>query len=82
MQFGHRRVVDHVSLEVHRGEIVRLLGPNGVGKTVTFSMLVVLCIRRTGRFCSTAATSPICRSTGVRGEAWAICPRHARSSAD
>ena len=33
------RRVDHVSFEVHRGEIFGLLGPNGAGKTTTFRML-------------------------------------------
>ena len=37
--FGRRRVVDGVSLNVHRGEIVGLLGPNGAGKTTTFRMI-------------------------------------------
>jgi ABC-2 type transport system ATP-binding protein len=31
--------VDHVSFDVHRGEIFGLLGPNGAGKTTTFRML-------------------------------------------
>jgi lipopolysaccharide export system ATP-binding protein len=36
--FGRRRVVDHVSFEIHPGEIVGLLGPNGAGKTTSFRM--------------------------------------------
>ncbi|MCK4518971.1 MAG: LPS export ABC transporter ATP-binding protein [Candidatus Omnitrophica bacterium] len=40
--YSGRRVVDEVSIEIHRGEIVGLLGPNGAGKTTTFYMLVGL----------------------------------------
>src|SRR5688500_14541005 len=37
--YGGRRVLDDVSLTVGPAEIVGLLGPNGSGKTVTFSLL-------------------------------------------
>lgn len=37
-----RKVVNGVSLSMHRGEIVGLLGPNGAGKTTTFYMIVGL----------------------------------------
>ncbi len=39
-KYRSRVVVDHVSLDVNRGEIVGLLGPNGAGKTTTFYMVV------------------------------------------
>jgi lipopolysaccharide export system ATP-binding protein len=41
-RYGRRAVVDHVDLELKRGEVVGLLGPNGAGKTTTFYMIVGL----------------------------------------
>jgi len=41
-RFGSRVVVDDVSFEVERAEIVALLGPNGAGKTTTMRMLAGL----------------------------------------
>jgi len=41
-RFGSRVVVDDVSFEVERSEIVALLGPNGAGKTTTMRMLAGL----------------------------------------
>ena len=40
--FGSKTVVDDVSFEVGRSEIVALLGPNGAGKTTTLRMLAGL----------------------------------------
>lgn len=40
--FGHRTVVNGVSVTFRGGEIVGLLGPNGAGKTTTFYMVVGL----------------------------------------
>ena len=39
-EYGQRRVVDGVSINVTSGEIVGLLGPNGAGKTTTFNMII------------------------------------------
>src|SRR6185436_3551120 len=47
--FKHRKVVDNVSLDIHRGEVVGLLGPNGAGKTTSFYMLVGLLATEGGR---------------------------------
>lgn len=47
-EYGSRRVVDHVSLEVCEGEVVGLLGPNGAGKTTTFHTIVGLIVPKEG----------------------------------
>jgi iron complex transport system ATP-binding protein len=37
--FSGRRVIDHISLELHEGEIAVLIGPNGAGKTTLLRAL-------------------------------------------
>ncbi|WP_459967406.1 ABC transporter ATP-binding protein [Paenibacillus sp. JCM 10914] len=39
---GGKNIVDRLSFEIRRGEIVGLLGPNGAGKTTTIRMIVGL----------------------------------------
>lgn len=41
--YGDRTVVNDISFEVNKGEVVGLLGPNGAGKTTTFYMVVGSC---------------------------------------
>src|SRR5436190_1867793 len=36
---GGRRVVDNISIEIHRGEFFSLLGPSGCGKTTLLRMI-------------------------------------------
>ena len=40
--YGDRSVVNDVTFNVNKGEVVCLLGPNGAGKTTTFYMVVGL----------------------------------------
>ena len=47
--FGKRRVVNNVDINVNAGEIVGLLGPNGAGKTTTFYMVVGLIAVTSGK---------------------------------
>ncbi len=41
-QYGQRRAVDNLNIEVYRGEICGFLGPNGAGKTTTIRMALGL----------------------------------------
>ncbi|MBN1516288.1 LPS export ABC transporter ATP-binding protein [Candidatus Sumerlaeota bacterium] len=50
-EYGGRRVVNKVSIEVRQGEIVGLLGRNGAGKTTTFNMIVGITRPNGGKVC-------------------------------
>ncbi|WP_241969247.1 ABC transporter ATP-binding protein [Microcella putealis] len=39
MSYGNKRVLDGINLEIHRGEVVALLGANGAGKTTSIEIL-------------------------------------------
>lgn len=41
-QYGGKAALDHLDLEVHKGEILGYLGPNGAGKTTTIRMILGL----------------------------------------
>lgn len=38
-RYGRTTAVDHLDLDIHRGEVFALLGPNGAGKTTTVEIL-------------------------------------------
>lgn len=48
-RYGDKLAVDHLSLEVHPGELYALLGPNGAGKTTTLRMICGLLRPDAGR---------------------------------
>ena len=47
VQFDQRPVVDHVSLQARRGDIITIIGPNGAGKTTLIK--AILGIQKTDR---------------------------------
>ena len=47
--YGSKRVLDHISFDVNKGEILGLLGANGAGKTTTMNIM-------TGNLSSTGGT--------------------------
>lgn len=48
--FGHIKAVNNVSLEVNRGQVFGMLGPNGSGKTTTLGMLMGVVNPTAGEF--------------------------------
>jgi ABC-2 type transport system ATP-binding protein len=63
-RFGPRTVVNHLSIQVERGQICGFLGPNGSGKTTTIRMLCGLLTPDEG--------SGTCLGHDIVKEAWAI----------
>jgi len=59
--YGRRPVLEHVNLEIERGEFVALLGPNGAGKTTLLRGIVGLIPVTTGKleYGFDRATSPL-----------------------
>jgi ABC-2 type transport system ATP-binding protein len=48
MRYGTKDVLDDVSFEIERGEVITLLGPNGAGKTTTIEILEGFRLRSDG----------------------------------
>ena len=43
LSFGKRKILEDVSFELNQGQILGLLGPNGVGKSTIFNNWVREC---------------------------------------
>jgi phospholipid/cholesterol/gamma-HCH transport system ATP-binding protein len=78
VSFGDRRVLDHIDLDVHRGEILVLLGGSGSGKTTMLRQIIGLSHPNTGRInilgvditkCPEAELSSVRRRIGVAFQA-------------
>ena len=42
LSFGKRQILDNISFSINKGEILGLLGPNGVGKSTIFNLITGL----------------------------------------
>ena len=42
LSFNKRQILDNISLTIREGEICGLLGPNGVGKSTIFNIIIGL----------------------------------------
>ena len=42
LSFGNRRILNEISFDVNHGEILGILGPNGVGKSTIFNLITGL----------------------------------------
>ena len=42
LSFGNRRIINEISFDVNHGEILGILGPNGVGKSTIFNLITGL----------------------------------------
>ncbi|GIS78184.1 MAG: hypothetical protein CM1200mP13_15430 [Candidatus Pelagibacterales bacterium] len=42
LSFGKRQILDNINFEVNQGQILGLLGPNGVGKSTIFNLITGL----------------------------------------
>ena len=80
VSYGDSRVLAHLNLTVGSGEVVCVMGRNGVGKTTLLKTIVGLLTPRSGAIEFEGGPSPACPRT--RGRAWASAtsPRAATSS--
>ena len=42
VSFGKRKILENLNLNLNEGEILGLLGPNGVGKSTIFNVIIGL----------------------------------------
>ena len=68
--YRKRMVIRDVSLTLHRGEVVALLGPNGSGKTTTFYAIAGLIGSMAVKCCWTVKISHACQC--IEERVWAL----------
>jgi ABC-2 type transport system ATP-binding protein len=79
-RYSPRAAVDHVGLQVRRGEVYGFLGPNGAGKTTTLRLLLGLVRANSSaaRVLGTAPGDPRGAGAGEPARVRALCRRPRR----
>ena len=72
--FGNRVILDHLSLDVRRGEIMGLVGASGGGKSVLLRTIIGLIPKRQGRIdiMGVELDEALMQSTAAIGRRWGI----------
>ena len=42
LSFGKRQILENINFDINKGEILGMLGPNGVGKSTIFNLITGL----------------------------------------
>lgn len=77
--FGRQTVLDHLSLDVRRGEILGLVGASGGGKSVLMRTMIGLIPRHSGTIEVMGRPIDGAHDRG-RAATWASCSNRARCS--
>ena len=78
--YGDSHVLQGVSLSMSRGQVVGILGRNGMGKTTLIRSIIGFTVPGGGRSFSRTGTSRPGPRTGPSRSAWAWCLKAAGSS--
>jgi phospholipid/cholesterol/gamma-HCH transport system ATP-binding protein len=70
--FGERTVLDRLSLDVHRGEILGLVGASGGGKSVLLRTIIDLIPKRSGTIAVMGGSNGALDQTGDGGRKWGV----------
>lgn len=77
-RYGDFAAVDHLSLDVHKGELVCLLGPSGCGKTTTLRIIAGFDLPTSGTIMisgqEVSQLPPYQRDTGMVFQSYALFP--------
>jgi phospholipid/cholesterol/gamma-HCH transport system ATP-binding protein len=78
--FGRQTVIDHLSLDVRKGEILGLVGASGGGKSVLMRTIIGLIPKRSGHIevMGRRYRRSHDRDTGTRAACGASCSSRAR----